>query len=167
MSPNNSPLLPLHSFLPILPLSGPLPPLPISLLALPHFPPSQSLVMYPSHAHLHLTFISPNHNLCLMMVYRDTFLSPPIALLSPNHLPLSQTHPFPLTCLSPPTTSILPTSLFQSANIFPFMFLSNSHAQLTPSHTSLSQSILPGGVVGNMLASHTVNPGSIPGRGDT
>ena len=27
--------------------------------------------------------------------------------------------------------------------------------------------ILPGGVVGNMLASHTVNPGSILGRGDT
>ena len=25
----------------------------------------------------------------------------------------------------------------------------------------------PGGVVGNMLASHAVNPGSIPGRGDT
>ena len=25
--------------------------------------------------------------------------------------------------------------------------------------------ILPGGVVGNMLASHTVNPGSIPGWG--
>ena len=27
--------------------------------------------------------------------------------------------------------------------------------------------ILPGGVVGNMLALHAVNPGSIPGRGDT
>ena len=27
--------------------------------------------------------------------------------------------------------------------------------------------ISPGGVVGNMLASHVVNPGSIPGRGDT
>ena len=30
-----------------------------------------------------------------------------------------------------------------------------------------SYNIPPGGVVGNMLTSHAVNPGSIPGRGDT
>ena len=31
--------------------------------------------------------------------------------------------------------------------------------------TSFCAWIPPGGVVGNMLASHDVNPGSIPGRG--